>query len=71
MKVASALLAALLLAGCQKFSDAWETGRSGYVLRCIDGSTYVLMTSEKGLAITPHLGENGKPKPCKMERAEQ
>lgn len=62
------LLAALLLAGCQKFSDAWETGRSGYVLRCIDGSAYVLMTSERGLAITPHLGVDGKPKACRAEQ---
>ena len=63
---AAILLVALLLAGCQKFSDAWEAGRSGYVLRCIDGSTFKLVSQDGRLAIKPHLAENGKPKPCKV-----
>ena len=58
------VIAALLLTGCQKFQDSFRTGVDGYVLRCIDGTQYVLMTSERGLAITPHLNADGKPKAC-------
>ncbi len=58
------LMSALMLAGCGKFNDMVNTSFDGYVLRCIDGTTYVLMSSDKGLAITPHVGADGKPKTC-------
>ena len=62
--IITATAAALLLAGCGKFSDMVSTGFDGYVIRCIDGTKYVLMTSDRGLAITPHMGTDGKPKGC-------
>lgn len=58
------VITALLLAGCGKFSDLVSTEVNGYVIRCIDGTKYVLMTSERGLAVTPHVGTDGKPKGC-------
>lgn len=58
------ITAALLLAGCGKFSDMVSTGVDGYAVRCIDGTQYVLLTSDHGLAITPHLGTDGKPRGC-------
>ena len=66
MKCIITATAALLLAGCGKFSDLVTTGVDGYVIRCIDGTKYVLMTSERGLAITPHVGTDGKPKGCQQ-----
>jgi hypothetical protein len=59
------LIAAALLAGCGKFNDMFNTGMDGYTMRCIDGTRYILMSSDSGLAITPHLGTDGKPKECK------
>lgn len=64
MKLIITATAALLLAGCGKFSDTVTTVRDGYVIRCIDGTKYVLMTGDRGLAITPHVGTDGKPKGC-------
>ena len=64
MKYIIIVITALLLAGCGKVSDMVATGFDGYVVRCIDGTKYVLMTSERGLAITPHVGTDGKPKGC-------
>jgi len=57
-------IAALLLAGCGKFSDMVSTGVDGYAVRCIDGTAYVLLSSDAGLAITPHVGTDGKPRGC-------
>lgn len=68
MKTVAIILTALFLTGCQKFQDSFRTGVDGYVLRCIDGSTYALMSSERGLAITPHLGVDGKPKACEVKK---
>lgn len=55
----------LTLAGCGKFSDVVATGAKGYATRCIDGTTYILMTSDTGVAITPSVGTDGNPKGCK------
>lgn len=65
MKTMLVVLAlALALAGCGKFSDLIETNAQGYTMRCIDGTQYVLLTSDRGLAITPHVGVDGLPKGC-------
>ena len=64
MKLITVLTAALLLTGCGKISDAARTTTNGYVMRCIDGTQYIIMSSAYGLAITPHLGTDGKPKGC-------
>lgn len=62
------VIVALLLAGCGKVSDTFRTGMDGYVMRCIDGTAYILMSSDRGLAITPHLGVDGKPKACEVKK---
>jgi hypothetical protein len=64
MKILIAVLAVFSLTGCEKFKDAVSTGVDGYAMRCIDGTQYILLTSERGLAITPHVGTDGKPKGC-------
>ena len=64
MKRITILIAALLLTGCGKISDSARTSTDGYVTRCIDGTRYIIMSSAYGLAITPHLGTDGKPKGC-------
>lgn len=52
------------LAGCGKLQDMGSTMVSGYTIRCIEGTRYVLMTSERGLAIAVLVDTNGKPKGC-------
>jgi hypothetical protein len=58
---------AVILCSCGKISDTITTGLDGYSIRCIDGTTYILMTSERGLAITPLVGTDGLPKSCSLE----
>lgn len=65
MKIAI-LFVAVLLVGCGKASDVVDTFVEGYSMRCIDGTQYILLTSSRGLAITPHVGTNGLPKACKV-----
>lgn len=64
MKHITIILAALLLTGCDKMKDNFGTAFDGYVVRCIDGTKYVLISTDRGQAITPHLGTDGKPKGC-------
>jgi hypothetical protein len=64
MKTITLLTLAVLLSGCGKFKDTFATSVDGYTLRCIEGTKYVLMTSERGLAVTPLVGTNGMPKGC-------
>jgi hypothetical protein len=60
-----ALCAALVsLSGCGKMSSNFATSVDGYAVRCIDGTQYILMSSDHGLAITPSVGTDGKPKGC-------
>jgi len=63
MRVIAALMV-VLVAGCGKFTDMVATGADGYSVRCIDGTQYVLLSSDTGLAITPHLGTDGLPRGC-------
>ena len=64
MKTLTIIIVTILLVGCDKFNDMVSTSLEGHVVKCIDGTQYILMTSERGLAITPHLGTDGKPKGC-------
>ena len=64
MKLIATIFAALLLVGCDKMKDNFSTAVDGYVVRCIDGTKYVLVSTDRGQAITPHLGTDGKPKGC-------
>ncbi len=58
------LLSVLLLTGCGKLSDTVNTALDGYVIRCIEGTKFVLMSSDRGLAITPLVDTEGNPKAC-------
>ncbi len=58
------VVACLTLAGCGKVKDTFSTGTDGYAMRCIEGTRYILLSSEHGMAITPHVGTNGLPKSC-------
>lgn len=60
------LLSALLLTGCGKFTDMVNTGIDGYTIRCIEGTKFVLMSSDRGLAITPLVDEKGSPRSCSI-----
>jgi hypothetical protein len=64
MKIVIAVLVVFSLTGCEKLKDTLVTEVSGYSMRCIDGTQYILMTSDRGLAITPHVGTDGRPKGC-------
>lgn len=64
----TALAAAMIittLAGCQRFADHFGTGVDGYVKKCVDGTEYLVLATEYSMAITPHLGTDGKPRGCK------
>ena len=65
MKFLVLISASLILSGCGKLADNISTASQGYVVRCIDGTPYVIISTERGQAITPHLGYDGKPKECK------
>lgn len=58
------LLSVLLLTGCGKFDDTIATFKDGYTIRCIEGTKFVLMSSDRGLAITPLVDTEGNPKAC-------
>lgn len=66
MKTIVILVATLALAGCGKFSDMISTSVDGHVVKCIEGTKYIMMSSDAGLAITPHVGIDGKPKGCEV-----
>lgn len=55
----------IILSGCGKFTDMVATGTDGYVVRCIEGSKFVLISTDHGQAITPLLMPDGKVKSCK------
>jgi hypothetical protein len=65
MKLAKLLVVILLLAGCEggKWDDIRNTRLDGHSIRCIDGTQYVIL-SDRGMAITVHLGTDGKPRGC-------
>lgn len=64
MKILIAIIAALALAGCGKLEDIASTEISGYSVRCVEGTKYVLMSSDRGMAVAVLLGTDGKPKGC-------
>lgn len=54
----------LLLSGCGKFGQTLDTVKDGYAIRCINDTSYIIVSSESGVAITPLLGKDGLPKTC-------
>ena len=64
MKTALTLAALLMLSGCGQIANNAATAMRGYVMECIDGTQYVFISTDRGVAITPHVGTDGKPKGC-------
>ena len=60
------LATVLFLSACGKAEDMFKTSFDGYSVRCIEGTKYVMMTSEHGLAVSPLVGTDGKPKGCEV-----
>jgi uncharacterized protein YceK len=58
----------LMLSGCGKFSQMVDSSVSGFTTRCIEGTTFVILDSEHGVAITPLVGQNGLPKACEVKK---
>lgn len=52
------------LSGCGKMEQMFQSGVSGFTTRCIEGTRYVIMDSDHGVAITPLVDTNGNPKGC-------
>ena len=62
--VSISVLSFLTLAGCGKFKDTIATSMDGHVVKCIEHTKYILLSSEAGLAITPAVGKDGLPLQC-------
>jgi uncharacterized protein YceK len=58
----------LMLSGCGKFEQMVKSSVSGFTTRCIEGTTFVILDSEHGVAITPLVGQNGLPKACEVQK---
>lgn len=58
----------LMLSGCGKFEQMVQSSVSGFTTRCIEGTKFVILDSEHGVAITPLVGQNGLPKGCEIEK---
>ena len=68
MKLLIVIGVTLMLSGCGKFSQMVDSSVSGFTTRCIDGTTFVIMDSDRGVAITPLVGQNGFPKACEVQK---
>jgi len=58
----------LILSGCGKFEQVAQSSVSGFTTRCIEGTTFVIMDSHRGVAITPLVGQDGLPKACMVQK---
>ncbi len=68
MKLLIVIGITLMLSGCGKFSQMVQSSVSGFTTRCIEGTTFVILDSEHGVAITPLVGQNGLPKACEVQK---
>jgi hypothetical protein len=57
----------LFLSGCGKFSQMVDSSVSGFTTRCIEGTKFVILDSDRGVAITPLVGKDGLPKSCEVQ----
>lgn len=60
--------ATLLLSGCGKFSQIVDSTVSGFTTRCIEGTKFVILDADRGVAITPLVGQDGLPKMCEVQK---
>lgn len=58
----------LILSGCGKFNQMVESSVSGFTTRCIEGTMFVILDSDRGVAITPLVGKDGLPKVCEVQQ---
>lgn len=58
----------LILSGCGKFDQMVQSYASGFSTRCIEGTKFVILDSDHGVAITPLVGQDGLPKVCEIEK---
>ena len=58
----------LMLSACGKFSQMVDSSVSGFTTRCIEGTKFVILDSEHGVAITPLIGQDGLPKACEIQK---
>jgi hypothetical protein len=58
----------LILSGCGKFEQMVQSSVSGFTTRCIEGTKFVILDSDHGVAITPLVGQDGLPKVCEMQK---
>jgi uncharacterized protein YceK len=63
-KILIGLSMVALLSGCGRVNDTMSTTWSGYSVRCIEGTKYVIINNDTGVAATPLVDTNGKPKGC-------
>jgi hypothetical protein len=68
MKLLIVIGITLMLSGCGKFEQMIQSSVSGFTTRCIEGTTFVILDSEHGVAITPLVGRNGLPKACEVQK---
>jgi len=58
----------LILSGCGKFEQMVQSSVSGFTTRCIEGTKFVILDSDHGVAITPLVGQDGLPKVCEIQK---
>ena len=58
----------LILTGCGKLGQTFDSAVSGFTTRCIEGTTFVILDSDRGVAITPLVGKDGLPKVCEVQK---
>jgi len=58
----------LILSGCGKFEQMVQSSVSGFTTRCIEGTKFVILDSDHGVAITPLVGQDGLPKVCETQK---
>lgn len=57
-----------LVSGCGKFEQMVESYGSGFSTRCIEGTKFIILDSDHGVAITPLVGKDGLPKICEVQK---
>ena len=62
------ITATLVLSGCGKLGQTFDSAVSGFTTRCIEGTMFVILDSDRGVAITPLVGKDGLPKICEVQK---
>ena len=58
-----------ILSGCGKLEQTFDSAVSGFTTRCIEGTMFVILDSDRGgVAITPLISKDGLPKVCEVQK---